>query len=96
MGLTQEELAFYDALTNNKSAIELMSDEILRKIATELAVTIRNNMTVDWTVREAVQAKMRLLIKKLLKKYKYPPDQQESAVLLVLEQARQMCENESN
>jgi len=93
LGLTQEELAFYDALTNNKSAVELMDDEILRKIATELAVTIRNNMTVDWTVREAVQAKMRLVIKKLLKKYKYPPDQQDNAVQLVLEQAKQMCEN---
>jgi len=95
MGLTQEELAFYDALTNNKSAIELMGDETIRKIASELTVTIRKNMTVDWTVREAVQAKMRLLIKKLLKKYKYPPDQQESAVQLVLEQARQMCEAEA-
>ena len=96
LGLTQEELAFYDALTNNKSAVELMDDEILRKIASELAITIRKNMTVDWTVREAIQAKMRLLIKKLLKKYKYPPDQQDSAVQLVLEQAKQMCEAEEN
>lgn len=96
MGISQKELAFYDALTSNKSATELMEDSILRKIATELVVTIHNNMTVDWIFREAVQAKMRLLIKKLLAKYKYPLHQQESAVQLVLEQAKQMCEAEEN
>jgi type I restriction enzyme R subunit len=96
LGLTPEEMAFYDALTTNKSAVELIGDKILRQIAAELADTIRKNMTVDWTVRESVQAKMRLVIKKLLRKYKYPPDQEEGAVSLVMEQARQMCENEAS
>jgi len=95
LGLTPEELAFYDALTTNKSAVELIGDTVLRQIAAELANTIRKNMTVDWTVRENVQARMRLTIKKLLRKYKYPPDEEEGAVVLVMEQARQMCENEA-
>lgn len=95
LGLSSEELAFYDALTTNRSAVELMGDQVLKQIATELATTIRNNMSVDWTVREAVQARMRVMIKKLLRKYKYPPDQTEGAVILVMEQAKQMCENES-
>lgn len=94
LGMNPEELAFYDALASNKSAVELIGDELLRQIATELAESIRKNMTVDWTVREAVQAKMRLTIKKLLRKYKYPPDQEEGAIVLVMEQARQMCEAE--
>ncbi|NLM79163.1 MAG: type I restriction endonuclease subunit R, partial [Ruminococcaceae bacterium] len=95
LGLTVEELAFYDALSTNASAVDLMGDETLRKIASELASTIRNNLTVDWTVRENVQAKMRLTIKKLLKKYKYPPDASRVAIKLIMEQARQMCENDS-
>lgn len=95
LGLNDDEVAFYDALSTNQSAVKLMGDEILRKIATEIAGTIRNNLTVDWTVRKNMQAKMRVLIKKKLKEYKYPPDASKEAVKLIMEQARQMCENEN-
>jgi len=71
-----------------------MGDAILKQIASELAGTIRSNFSVDWTIRDNVQAKMRVIIKRLLKKYKYPPDASEEAVWLVMEQAKQMCENE--
>ena len=94
LGLSADEIAFYDALSTNQSAVDLMGDATLRQIATELAGTIRSNFSVDWTIRENVQAKMRVIIKRLLKKYKYPPDASEAAVKLIMEQAKQMCENE--
>jgi type I restriction enzyme R subunit len=87
LNLSIEENAFYDALSNNKSAEELMGEEILIEISREIAKKLRNNITVDWSVRESVRAKIRLLIKSLLKKYKYPPDQQNDAVELILSQA---------
>ena len=95
LNLSEDEVAFYDALSTNQSAVELMGDATLKQIATELAGTIRSNFSVDWTIRENVQAKMRVIIKRLLKKYKYPPDASEAAVKLIMEQAKQMCENES-
>jgi len=91
-GLTEEELAFYDALAENESAREVMSTDILKQIAIELTKSLKNNMSIDWTVRESVQAKMRLTIKKLLKKYDYPPDKTPKAIDIVLEQAKLMAE----
>ena len=87
LGLNADELAFYDALANNEEAVREMGDEILKKIAHELAENLRQNIGVDWSVRENVRAKLRLMVKRILRKYKYPPDQQEAAVTLVLEQA---------
>ncbi|MEI6827089.1 MAG: type I restriction endonuclease subunit R [Desulfuromonadales bacterium] len=87
LGLNADELAFYDALANNEEAVREMGDEILKKIAHELAESLRQNISVDWSVRENVRAKLRLMVKRILRKYKYPPDQQEIAVQLVLDQA---------
>ncbi len=87
LGLNTDELAFYDALANNEEAVQEMGDEILKKIAHELAESLRQNISVDWSVRENVRAKLRLMVKRILRKYKYPPDQQEIAVQLVLDQA---------
>ncbi|MCW6159508.1 MAG: type I restriction endonuclease subunit R [Candidatus Micrarchaeales archaeon] len=87
LNLSEEELAFYDALEANDSAVKVLGDKTLKKIAQDLAVVIRKNVTVDWTIRESVRAKLRIMVKNLLKKYGYPPDRQEKATKLVLEQA---------
>ena len=87
LGLTDAEVAFYDALANNPSAQELMKEDVLATIARELAETLRNNVTIDWQNRESVRARLRLLIRTKLRRYKYPPDQQENAIDLVLQQA---------
>ncbi|MBI3977960.1 MAG: type I restriction endonuclease subunit R [Chloroflexi bacterium] len=87
LGLTEEELAFYDALEVNDSAVKVLGDETLRTIARALVETIRSNVSIDWTVRESIRAKLRLAVKRVLRKYKYPPDKQEKATLTVLEQA---------
>lgn len=92
LGLTEYELAFYDALGVNDSAVQVLGDVVLRKIAMELVTAIKNNITIDWTLRESVQAKMRVAVKRILKQYGYPPDKQESAVKTVLEQANRVCE----
>lgn len=94
-GLTPDELAFYDALAENESAREVMGDEILVQIAKDLTTSIKNNISVDWSIRESVQAKMKMTIKRLLKKYGYPPDKTAKAVDIVMEQTKLMCENES-
>ena len=86
IGLTEDEVKFYDALANNESAVRMLDDEILKKIAQELTKSLRENLAVDWSERESVRAKLRLMVKRVLKKYKYPPDQAEEAVKLVLEQ----------
>ncbi len=88
LGLNEDEVAFYDALADNESAKEVLGDETLRTIARELVVTVKKNITTDWSVRESVQAKLRLIVKKVLKKYGYPPDKQEKATITVLEQAK--------
>ncbi len=88
LGLNEDEVAFYDALADNESAKEVLGDETLRTIARELVVTVKKNITTDWSVRESVQAKLRLIVKKILKKYGYPPDKQEKATITVLEQAK--------
>ncbi|MFA5537257.1 MAG: DUF3387 domain-containing protein, partial [Bacillota bacterium] len=93
-GLSSDELAFYDALAENESAKEVMGDEILMQIAKDLTASIKKKISVDWAIRESVQAKMKMTIKRLLKKYGYPPDKTEKAVDIVMEQAKLMCENE--
>ncbi|SMF63957.1 type I restriction enzyme, R subunit [Tistlia consotensis] len=87
LGLTEAELAFYDALETNDSAVKVLGDETLRGIARELVETVRKNVTIDWTLRETVRAQLRVLVKRILRKYGYPPDMQEKATQTVLEQA---------
>jgi len=87
LGLEFEEVAFYDALANNESAVRELGDETLKAMARELVSIIRKNTSIDWTIKESVQAKLRVYIKRLLKKYQYPPDKQEIATKIVLEQA---------
>jgi len=94
-GLTPDELAFYDALAENESAREVMGDEILMQIAKDLTASIKKNISVDWSIRDSVQAKMKMTIKRLLKKYGYPPDKTAKAVDIVMEQTKLMCQNES-
>ena len=93
LNLTEAELAFYDALEVNDSAVKLLGDKILRDIARELTETIRNNVSIDWTLKESVQAKMRVIVKRILKKYGYPPDKQKKATETVLEQASLICKD---
>ncbi|MFO1387527.1 MAG: type I restriction endonuclease subunit R, partial [Chitinivorax sp.] len=90
LGLSEDELRFYDALANNESSVRELGDETLKKIAHELTENLRQNVSVDWSVRDSVRAKLRLMVKRILRKYKYPPDQQEEAVQLVLQQAEQL------
>ena len=85
--LTEDELAFYDALETNDSAVVGLGDETLRTIARELVETVRGNVTIDWALRENVRAHLRVLVKRILRKYGYPPDKQEKATQTVLEQA---------
>jgi type I restriction enzyme R subunit len=92
LGLREDEVKFYDALANNESAVRELQDETLKKIAQELTQNLRENLTVDWSERESVRAKLRLMVKRILKKYKYPPDLQEAAVQLILEQAETLGE----
>jgi type I restriction enzyme R subunit len=92
LGLTPDEAAFYDALEVNDSAVKVLGDDALRTIARELVDTVRKNVTIDWTVKESVRAKLRVLVKRILRKHGYPPDKQEKATETVLEQAELLCE----
>tara|TARA_Y100000296_G_C5179764_1_gene262888 strand:- start:6275 stop:9376 length:3102 start_codon:yes stop_codon:yes gene_type:complete len=92
LGLNDDELAFYDALANNEASVRELGDEILAKIAHELTDNLRQNVTVDWNNRDSVRARLRLMVKRILRKYKYPPDQAEEAAQLVLAQAETLCE----
>jgi type I restriction enzyme R subunit len=96
LNLTEEELAFYDALETNDSAVKVLGDEILRTIARELVETVKRNVTIDWTVKEGVKAKLRTLVKRILRKYGYPPDKQEKATQTVLSQAELLCAEWTN
>ena len=87
LDLSEDELAFYDALETNDSAVKVLGDEILRDIARELVETVRGNVTIDWTLRENVRANLRRLVRRILRKYGYPPDKQEQATKTVIEQA---------
>ena len=91
IGLTEDELAFYDALEVNDSAVKVLGDETLQKIAKELVDAVRKNATIDWTVKESARAKLRVIVRRLLRKYGYPPDKQEKATQTVLEQAELLC-----
>jgi len=91
MGLTDDEKAFYDALAANESAVQAMGDNKLKVIATELITKVRQSVTIDWTLREGARAKIRVLVKRILNKYGYPPDLQEDAVRTVLQQAELLC-----
>ena len=93
LGLTEDELAFYDALETNDSAVQVLGDETLRAIARELVQTVRNNVTIDWTLRENVRANLRRHVRRILRRHGYPPDKQEQATLTVLEQAEVLSED---
>lgn len=86
-GLSEDEIAFYDALAENRSALEVMGNDTLKVIAHELLNSLQNNVTVDWSHRESARARMRVLVKRTLRKYGYPPDLQDAAVQTVLQQA---------
>ena len=89
--LTEDELAFYDALETNDSAVKVLGDATLRTIAQELVQTVKRNVSIDWTVKETVRAKLRIMVKRILRKYGYPPDKQEKATDTVLKQAELLC-----
>ncbi|MEM7819471.1 MAG: DUF3387 domain-containing protein [Candidatus Aenigmatarchaeota archaeon] len=93
LGMSDDELAFYDALEVNDSAVKILGDETLRKIALELTKMIRKSVTIDWTQRESVQAELRLKVKKILRKYGYPPDKEKKATETVLKQAELVAGN---
>jgi type I restriction enzyme R subunit len=92
LGLEDDELAFYDALEVNDSAVKILGDDTLKTIARELVATVRKNVTIDWTLRDNVRAQLRVYVKRILRKYGYPPDKQEKATQTVLEQAEALSE----
>ncbi|MEK9810456.1 MAG: DUF3387 domain-containing protein, partial [Candidatus Nanopelagicales bacterium] len=91
LGLSEDELAFYDALADHGDVREVMGDAVLAEIAHDLVETIRRSVTIDWTQKEAVRADMRRKVKRLLRKHGYPPDKREEAVVTVIEQAEHVC-----
>lgn len=92
LGLNDDELRFYDALANNESAVRELTDETLKKIAHELTENLRKNLAVDWSKRESVRASLRIMVKRILRKYRYPPDMEKAAIELVLQQAEALGE----
>jgi type I restriction enzyme R subunit len=95
LGLSKEEVAFFDALAQNASAVDVLGNDQLMLIAREVVATIRANTTVDWTLKDSVQANLRRLVRRVLGRYGYPPDLQPTAIALVMEQARVMAEAEA-
>lgn len=93
LGLTQDEVAFYNALEVNDSAVQVLGDETLKEIAKEIADKVRKNTTIDWTIRESARAKLMVLVKRTLTKYGYPPDKQQRAIDLVIRQAAAYANN---
>ncbi len=93
LGLSEDELAFYDALETNDSAVQVLGDETLRSITQDLVKAVQNNVTIDWQYRESVRAKLQLLVKRVLREYDYPPDKQEKATHTVLEQEELLSTN---
>ena len=91
LGLTEDEVAFYDALETNDSAVKVLGEPTLKNIARELVSPVRKSVTIDWTLRESAQAQIRVLVRRILRKYGYPPDKQEKAAQTVLEQAKLLC-----
>jgi type I restriction enzyme R subunit len=92
LGLSADEMAFYDALAANEASVRELGDKTLRKIAVELTAKLRASNSVDWYVRESVRARLRLMVKTVLKRWKYPPDGQDEATETVLEQAKELSE----
>jgi type I restriction enzyme R subunit len=92
LGLTEDEIAFYDALETNDSAVKVLGEPMLKKIARELVASVKQNIRIDWTMRENVRAQMRVQVKRILRKYGYPPDKQAKATETVLEQAAVLSE----
>ena len=90
--LSEVELAFYDALGTNDSAVKVLGEPTLTTIARELVAAVRKNVTIDWTIRESVRAQLRVIVKRILRNYGYPPDKQEAATQTVLEQAEVLSE----
>ena len=91
LGLNDDEIAFYDALETNDSAVKVLGDDTLRTIARELVAAVRRNVSIDWTVRESARANIRRIVKRILRRYGYPPDKQEKATQTVIEQAEVLC-----
>lgn len=91
LGLSDDEIAFYDALAANASAVQVMGDDKLRLIAAELITQVRKSVTIDWTLRESARARIRVMVKRILNKYGYPPDLQDEAMQTVLAQAELLC-----
>jgi len=91
LGMSDDEIAFYDALEVSDSAVKVLGDETLKTIARELVKAVRNSVTIDWTVRENARAQIRVMVKRILRRYGYPPDKQEKATQTVLEQAEVLC-----
>jgi type I restriction enzyme R subunit len=96
LGLNPDEVAFYDALANNESAVREQGDDVFKKIAIDITEKLRASTKVDWQVRESVRAKLRNLVRRLLRKYKYPPDQASEAIELVMKQAEALANVWSN
>ena len=92
MGLSEDELAFYDALTDNDSAVKVLGDDQLKAIARELVETVRRNVSIDWTLRESARANLRRMVTRTLNRRGYPPDRQDKAVQTVIEQAELLPE----
>ena len=92
VAISDEELAFYDALETNDSAVKVLGETTLQMIARESVITVRRNVAIDWTIREDVRAQLRVLVKRTLRKYGYPPDKQEKVTQTVLEQAEVLSE----
>ena len=91
VGLPDDELAFYDAVSQNGSAVLVLGDDTLKQIARDLVTLVRANTTVDWNIKEQARAKLRSTVRRLLTKYHYPPDKTDSAVELVIEQAERLA-----
>ena len=89
--LTDDDLAFYDALASNDSAVQAMGDDKLKVIAAELITQVKKSVTIDWTLRESARARIKVMVKRILKKHGYPPDLQDEAVKTVLAQAELLC-----
>jgi type I restriction enzyme, R subunit len=93
LGLTQDEVAFYNALEVNDSSVQVLGDENLRELAREIADKVKKNATIDWTIRESARAKLMVLVRRSLSKYGYPPDKQQKAIDTVLKQAELLADS---
>ena len=91
LGLNDDEIAFYDALAANESAVQAMGSAELKVIAAELVTKVRQSVTIDWNLRESARSRIKVMVKKILRKHGYPPDLQEEAVKTVLMQAELLC-----